>query len=242
MIKLINVFKKYDDLEILRDFNISLEENKITCLFGPSGVGKTTIANIIAGLISIDKGEVTGTENVLFSYVFQEPRLLQWYSVYDNIDFVLKDIYDDEKRKKTIDSYIEMVELKDYKHYKPGSLSGGMSQRVSIARAFAYPSNILIMDEPFKGLDNKLKQEMIALFQRLWSESKRTVLFITHDIDEAVTLSNIIHIIKNKPASVVNSIDLECTHNSDDIKNILLSWKFYEIKLCNFLVFFQVLY
>jgi len=223
MIKLINVSKQYDDLELLKDFNISLEENKITCLFGPSGIGKTTIANIIAGLIPIDKGEVTGTEHAVFSYVFQEPRLLDWYSIYDNIDFVLKDVYDNEKRKKIINSYIEMVELTDYKNYKPRALSGGMAQRVSLARAFAYPSNVLIMDEPFKGLDVKLKKEMVSLFQRLWRESNRTVLFITHDVEEAAELSNTIHIIKNKPASVVQTIDVDNTGNKDSIKNVLLS-------------------
>lgn len=223
MIRLINVSKKYDYLEILKDFNISIEENKITCLFGPSGVGKTTIVNIVAGLTPIDKGEITGTEDAVFSYVFQEPRLLEWYNVYDNIDFVLKDIYDNGKRKKIVNSYIEMVGLTDYKLFKPRALSGGMAQRVSLARAFAYPSNVLIMDEPFKGLDVKLKKEMIALFVMLWNESKRTVLFITHDVDEAITLSNTICIIKNKPAIVAQIIDVDNTDNKDSIKNILLS-------------------
>ncbi len=222
MIKLINVSKKYDDLEILKHFNVSFEKNKITCLFGPSGVGKTTIANIAAGIIPINDGEVTGVENAVYSYVFQEPRLLEWYNVYDNIDFVLKDIYDSKKRKKVIDNYIRMVDLTDYKDYKPKTLSGGMSQRVSLARAFAYPSNILIMDEPFKGLDFKLKQEMIALFQTLWNESKRTVIFITHDIDEAVTLSNTIHILKNRPINIIETIDVDSTVNKDTIKNVLL--------------------
>ncbi|MDW5299985.1 MAG: ABC transporter ATP-binding protein [Sedimentibacter sp.] len=223
MIRLKNVSKKYDELEILKDFNISIEENKITCLFGCSGVGKTTIANIIAGLIPIDKGEITGTEHAVFSYVFQEPRLLEWYNVYDNIDFVLKDIYDNDKRKKIVSSYIEMVELTDYKLFMPRALSGGMAQRVSLARAFAYPSNILIMDEPFKGLDVKLKKDMIALFLMLWNVSKRTVLFITHDVDEAVTLSNTIHIIKNKHAILAQTIDVDNTDNKDSIKTILLS-------------------
>ena len=160
MIKLINVYKKFDELKVLQNFNISFEEGKITCLFGPSGVGKTTIANIAANLIPIDKGEVDGLEKAVYSYVFQEPRLLRWYSVYENIDFVLKDVYDDEKRVKVINNYIDLVELKGYENYKPDALSGGMCQRVSLARAFAYPSNFLILDEPFKGLDLKLKNEM----------------------------------------------------------------------------------
>lgn len=224
MIELKNIYKKFDDLQVLKDFNITFENNMVTCLFGPSGVGKTTIANIVARLIPVESGFVTGVENALYSYVFQEPRLLEWYSVYDNIDFVLKDVFDSEHRKKITNNYINIVELSDYKNYKPKTLSGGMAQRVSLARAFAYPSNVLIMDEPFKGLDMKLKQEMILSFQKLFKESKRTVLFITHDIDEAVLLSNTIYIINNRPAEVVKIIDKNSYSDINDIKKILLTF------------------
>lgn len=220
MIGLVNVNKKYDDLEILRNFSISFEENKISCLFGPSGVGKTTIVNIAANLIPFDSGKVTGTERAVYSYVFQESRLLEWYSVYDNIDFVLKDVYDQEKRVNIIGNYINMVDLKGYENYKPKALSGGMCQRVSLARAFAYPSNFMILDEPFKGLDMKLKNEMIYLFKKLWNESKRTVLFITHDIDEAVTLSDFIYIIKNRPVEIIKKINIE-NMEKEEVKKLL---------------------
>lgn len=222
MIELKNISKKYNDLYILKNFNMTIDENNITCLFGPSGVGKTTIANIVANIVSVDDGFVTGIENSLYSYVFQEPRLLDWYSVYDNIDFVLKDVYNSDTRKKVINNYIDMVELTAYKDYKPNDLSGGMAQRVSLARAFAYPSDILIMDEPFKGLDMKLKHDMINSFQKLWVESKRTVLFITHDIDEAVLLSNTIYIIKNRPVEIIEKLK-NISHNSiDEIKKVLM--------------------
>lgn len=220
MINLININKKFDNLEILKNFSISFEENKILCLFGPSGVGKTTIANIAANLIPIDSGEVTGTEKAVYSYVFQEPRLLDWYSVYENINFVLKDVYDDDKRVNIINNYINMVELNGYENYKPNALSGGMCQRVSLARAFAFPSNFLILDEPFKGLDLKLKNEMILLFKKLWNESKRTVLFITHDVNEAINLSNSIYIIKNKPVEIIEKINMEKV-NKDEAKKFL---------------------
>ncbi|HBD63811.1 MAG TPA: hypothetical protein DC038_05170, partial [Clostridiales bacterium] len=164
MISLINVTKKFDNLEILKNFSIEFKENEITCLFGPSGVGKTTIANVAAGLLLVEGGEIRCAENALYSYVFQEPRLLEWYSVYQNIDFVLKNVYDNEKRVNIINNYINMVELTGYEDYLPKALSGGMCQRVSLARAFAYPSNFLILDEPFKGLDLKLKNEMISMF------------------------------------------------------------------------------
>jgi NitT/TauT family transport system ATP-binding protein len=113
-----------------------------------------------------------------------------------------------------------LVELSGYENYKPDALSGGMCQRVSLARAFAYPSNFLILDEPFKGLDAKLKNEMVTLFKKLWAESKRTVLFITHDVDEAATLSNCIYVINNRPVEIIKKINVS---NKDDAKKILLS-------------------
>ncbi len=221
MIEFINVSKSFNNLEILKDFNITFKKNKITCLFGPSGVGKTTIANIAANLIEIDSGSVNITKEAAYSYVFQEPRLLDWYSVYDNIDFVLKNVYDNENRVNIINNYINMVELTDYKNYKPNELSGGMAQRVSLARAFAFPSNVLILDEPFKGLDLKLKREMILLFKKLWNKSKRTVIFITHDVDEAVTLSDYIYFLNEKPAKVIDYIDILEYNDISEVKKLL---------------------
>ena len=193
-------------------------------MFGPSGVGKTTIANIVAGIIPVDKGYVEGIDNSLFSYVFQEPRLLKWYNVYENIDFVLKDVYKPDKRAEIINSYLKMVELNDYKSYEIDALSGGMAQRVSLARAFAYPSHILIMDEPFKGLDNKLKNEMSSLFLKMWNLSQRTVIFITHDVEEAIDLSHIIYTLKNRPVNIVDRLIVNNNvNNKEDIKKLLLS-------------------
>jgi NitT/TauT family transport system ATP-binding protein len=220
MIKLIDVTKRFDDLILLKDFDISFEKNKINCLFGPSGVGKTTIANIVAGIVPPDKGFVEGVDNSLFSYVFQEPRLLKWYNVYENIDFVLKDVYEQEKRVEIINNYLEMVELGRYKNYKIDALSGGMAQRVSLARAFAYPSHILIMDEPFKGLDFKLRNEMISLFKRMWEASQRTVVFITHDVEEAIDLSHVIYTLKDRPVEIIDRL---IVNNKEEIKNKLLS-------------------
>lgn len=220
MIELINISKKYDQLQILKNFNMTIENEKITCLFGPSGIGKTTIANIVSNIVSIDEGMIKGTDDSLFSYVFQEPRLLDWYSVYDNIDFVLKDLYDARGREEIVKAYIDMVDLGEYKEYKPKALSGGMAQRVSLARAFAYPSDILIMDEPFKGLDTKLKNEMISSFLKLWSKGKRTVLFITHDVDEAILLSDIIYILNNRPVEIVKKIE-KAKYSNEVIKGML---------------------
>lgn len=219
MISLVNVSKNFDNLSILKDFSIDFEKNKITCLFGPSGVGKTTIANILAGIVPVDRGFIEGVDSSLISYVFQEPRLLKWYNVYENIDFVLKDVYPPDKRVEIINSYLEMVELSEYKNYRIDALSGGMAQRLSLARAFAYPSHILIMDEPFKGFDYKLKNEMTSLFKRMWNSSQRTVIFITHDAEEAIDLSHIIYILEDRPVSIVNRLIVN--NNKDEIKKIL---------------------
>ena len=146
--------KSYADLNVFKNFKIQIPEKKITCILGPSGCGKTTLLNIIGGIIKADSGEFKGFEDNVVSYLFQEPRLLKWKTVWGNIEFVLKDIYSREKRNEILSRYLEMVDLKDFKDYYPDKLSGGMVQRVSIARAFIYPSDILLMDEPFKGLEN----------------------------------------------------------------------------------------
>lgn len=223
MISLKNIYKKFDDNILFENFDMEFNDNEISCILGPSGVGKTTLVNIIAGITKVDSGKVLMNKNTVFSYIFQEPRLLNWYSVYDNLDFVLKDILESDDRKKIINKYLDIVELSKYKDYKPKALSGGMAQRVSIARAFAYPSNILIMDEPFKGLDFKLKNELMNSFMKLWKEDKRTVLFITHDIDESIKLSNNIYILKESPAKIIKKISINHNENIETLKNYLIN-------------------
>ncbi len=206
MIKLNNIYKTYNDELLYDNFNIQFEENKITCILGPSGIGKTTLVNMITGLIKPDNGEIVLPVNSKFSYVFQEPRLLDWYNVYDNLDFVLKEHYNISKRKSIINKTLSLVGLDEISNYKVSELSGGMAQRVSLARALAYPSNTLILDEPFKGLDYKLEEDLLSKFKSIWQNDKRTVLFITHDIDQALFLSDYIYIFNNKPVEIVYNL------------------------------------
>ncbi|MCR1933289.1 ABC transporter ATP-binding protein [Clostridium tepidum] len=188
-IRFINASKSYGDKIIFKDLNLNFEKNKITAILAPSGYGKTTLLNIMAGLDKLDSGNfIMRSQNI--SYMFQEDRLIPWLNVYENIAFVLKSNTCKCEIESIINKYLDLVKLKEYKYYILDNLSGGMKRRVALARAFAYKSEVLIMDEPFKGLDLSLKKEIIAGFLKLWEKDKRTVIIVTHDINEAKLLAH----------------------------------------------------
>ena len=208
-----NISKSYGNLLVLDDITIEFPENETTCILGPSGCGKTTLLNIIAGIIDKDRGEIVGfTENDM-SFVFQEDRLIEWKSVKENINFVLKGKMDKDQIEIITDKYLKLVNLEEYKNYYPKRLSGGMRQRISILRAFAYPSKLLIMDEPFKSLDINNKQIVIQFFKKLRIAEKRTCILVTHDIEEALDLGDKIVIFSGRPARVKKV--MENTYNLD---------------------------
>lgn len=188
-IRFINAYKSYGDKIIFKDLNLNFEKNKITAILAPSGYGKTTLLNIIAGLDKLDSGNFI-MKSQSISYMFQEDRLLPWLTVYENIAFVLKSNTFKYEMENIIDKYLELVKLKEYKDYTLDKLSGGMKRRVALARAFAYKSEVLIMDEPFKGIDLALKKEIISIFLKLWEKDKKTGIVVTHDINESKLLAH----------------------------------------------------
>jgi len=201
-LELKNIHKSYGELEIFNDFSISFTRNNINCILGPSGCGKTTLLNIINGSVQPDSGNKESFSELRISYVFQEPRLLPWKTVKENIAYVLKDFFEKEELQKRTEEYISLVQLEKFSNYYPSALSGGMKQRVSLARAFSYNSDIILLDEPFKALDYKLKYNLIDQLIMLWERDKRTVIFVTHDVDEALQIGQQMFLFSEPPVQI----------------------------------------
>lgn len=179
MISIRNFSKRYKNLTVYENFNLDINEGEITCVLGESGCGKTTLLNAVAGLIDYD-GEITKKS---VSYVFQTPRLIPNLTVEGNLKFI-------GAQSDWAAHMLERVGLTNKKSEYPAFLSGGEAQRVSLARAFLKKADLLLMDEPFSSLDLKTKISIMELFKELQNEEGKSVLFVTHDIDEALYLAD----------------------------------------------------
>ncbi len=203
------IVKNYGKRKVLDGISFEGEEGKVTVILGESGCGKSTLLEILSGNIKDYLGCVEFEREITsgISYIFQEDTLLEWKTVYENIEYVLKGKVPSESMKEYIEKYLEMVNLLEYADEYPKGLSGGMKRRVGIARAFAFPSNYLFMDEPFEFLDIKTKREIREYFKLLQLKEKKTVLFITHDIESALELGDRIVIFSQKPTKVKKIIE-----------------------------------
>ena len=180
-----NLGVKYDDKVIFDGFDLDLAKHKISVILGGSGVGKTTLLNAIAGLKSY-VGEIE-TGNVGVSYIFQKDRLIPTISVYKNLDLILRSQMKDKKaRREKIENMLELLEISDIENKLPTEISGGQAQRVAMARAYLFESGILLLDEPFKALDTALKARLLKALVELNERSPRTIVFVTHAIDECL--------------------------------------------------------
>jgi NitT/TauT family transport system ATP-binding protein len=224
-IKLNNVTKEFvlpkgDRLRVLEGVSFEAADRSFTSILGPSGCGKSTVLNLIAGLDNHSSGDISIDGNRI-GFVFQQPRLLNWRTVMDNVVLPLEQhSFDRAAMRNLAGNHLALVGLAGYENYYPLQLSGGMQQRVSIARALAIDPDILLMDEPFSGLDEitarKLRQELI----RIWQETGKTILFVTHSISESVFLSQQILIFSARPATVFKrlTIDLPYPREYGDLR------------------------
>ena len=221
-IKLINIEKNFGNKKIYDKFSLIFEEGKINCILGKSGCGKSTLLNIIANLEDINSGEIIGVPEKI-AYVFQEDRLIEWNSIYTNMELPLLKFYTKDEREEKIKNILREVELEDYINSYPKELSGGMRQRANIARALLYNGELLLMDEPFKSLDKSSKENIINIFKKNHLEKNNTVIMVTHDINEALSLGDNIFILGGSPVSLMDKFkDVQRSKEKNNIEDKIL--------------------
>ncbi len=205
--------RKGEQIHVLENINLSVKQGEFVCIVGPSGCGKSTLLNIIGGFLQQSSGQalvegkpVTGPDPKRI-FVFQENGVFPWLNVEDNVGFGLLEKSEDERRE-IVRHYIEMVGLNGFERSYPHELSGGMRQRVEIARALASSPDIIYMDEPFGALDFITRMKMRTDLVRIWQEEKKTILLVTHDIEEAVQLADTVLVMSKRPATIQLSLPI----------------------------------
>lgn len=221
-VKVTNLTKKFDELLVLDDLSFDVMDGELLCVVGPTGCGKTTFLNSLTKLYDITSGQIliSGEEVNLkkhnISYIFQESSTMPWLSVEQNVAFGM----DIKKtpgslRRERVDEALELVGLENFRKHYPAQLSSSMLQRVVIARAFATKPDLLLMDEPYAQLDMELRFLLEDELIRIWEKTKTTVIFITHNIEEAVYLGQRILILTNKPTKIKCDIANQMEHPRD---------------------------
>ena len=225
ILRLENIQKNFEiggkQIEVLHDINISIDRGEIISLIGSSGCGKSTILKLIINLEDQTSGNIylddvpINEPSEKISMIFQEPRLFPWLSVEENISFTLDKKYSKKEKKDIAKKHIDLVGLSGYEKAYPSQLSGGMQQRVSIARALATEPEVLMLDEPFGALDAFTREKLQEETLNIWKEKKNTMILVTHDIDEAIYLSSRIFVLSPKPGVVKDIINVNLDHPRD---------------------------
>jgi ABC-type nitrate/sulfonate/bicarbonate transport system ATPase subunit len=205
---------------VLNDVHLEVGEGEFVCLLGPSGCGKSTLLNIVAGFLNPSSGHVRIDGEAVQGpdprriFVFQERGVFPWLTVEGNIGFGLFKLPKEEQRRR-IEYYIGLVGLKGFENAYPGELSGGMKQRLEVARALAVNPDVLFLDEPFGALDSITRLVMRGELLRIWEAEKKTIVFVTHDIEEAVQLADRVVVMSARPARIQRIVEIDIAHPRD---------------------------
>ncbi|MCK6445477.1 MAG: ABC transporter ATP-binding protein [Planctomycetes bacterium] len=209
--------RKNDELVVLQDVDLTVAAGEFVCLLGPSGCGKSTLMNIIGGFetatsgtVTIDGAPVEGPDSRRV-FVFQEYGVFPWASVWDNVALGLRKLGRDEQHDR-IQHYIDLVGLKGFEKTYPSELSGGMRQRVAVARALAVKPDVVFMDEPLGALDSLTRLKMRAELLRIWQEEGMTILFVTHDVEESMQLADRVVVMSPRPGRIAEIVPIVAPH------------------------------
>lgn len=217
-----------DDFVAVDNLSLDVKTGEFLAIVGPSGCGKSTLLDLLAGLTTPTSGQMTIDDKPITGpaldrgIVFQQYALFPWLTTLENIEFGLeaKGVNNTERRK-TARHFLQLVGLSDFEHHYPAELSGGMKQRVAIARSLAYDPEVLLMDEPFAALDAQTRETLQAELLRIWQQTGKTIIFITHSIDEAIYLGQRIAIMTSRPGRIKQIIDVPASLRSkhEDVRS-----------------------
>lgn len=235
MIEIKNINYSFGDIQILKNINLTVNDNEIVSVIGSSGVGKTTLFNLIAGILDIQEGEILVNNDLDYkksvAYMLQKDLLFEHKTVIENVilPLVINKIPKNIALKEA-EEILKIFNLFDYADNYPKQLSGGMRQRVALIRTYMFKRNIFLLDEAFSALDAITKRELHNWYLNLAKEFNLTTILITHDVEEAIFLSNRIYILANKPGEVVDEIKIELNENEDkDFQRLKYKKKIIEI-------------
>jgi NitT/TauT family transport system ATP-binding protein len=215
-----NIGMNFGSIRVLDDISLAVAAGEFVCILGPSGCGKSTLLNIAGGFVRQNSGEVTIDGEPVTGpdprriFVFQERGVFPWLTVEQNIGFGLFRQGESEKRER-IAHYVQLVGLKGFEKSYPRELSGGMKQRLEVARALAVNPDVLYLDEPFGALDSITRLQMRRELLRIWQAERKTILFVTHDIEESVQLADRVVVLSARPGRVRRIVDIDIPHPRD---------------------------
>jgi NitT/TauT family transport system ATP-binding protein len=215
-----NVSHSYGTVSVLKDINLVVNPGEVVVLVGPSGCGKTTLLNLLSGHIEAVSGSIH-REGIIRT-VYQHDGLFPWLTVSENITIGLRSMMDAARREKEMRELVELIHLEGFEHHYPHQLSGGMRQRVELARVLAGDSDILLMDEPFSALDYQTRLRMRKELVRILKQRPRTVVFVTHDIEEAAQLADRVLVLSDRPATISRELHINALRPRDLTDNAVI--------------------